>query len=339
MIQRSNFGRQNSTLGPVVLLAMFFFYREQAMANFFDSSCQENGDSSEPGAGDGFFSFKDTPTFKNDESSGRSFFDNASAMGEHQESFFKSPSKGEKFSLDLSGTFSKSEGVVIESEPTFLAPFSKTPPRKRQNQGPSPSTASRPPYSANPTRHENTPLPLQRLGAQDSPNFASSNTQVSGGAFPFPQQSAPGDTTVAYDQDFQKMNSQQTTSTHCSPVPVIGSQAPPMRELGDAWGAHLRDSQGNYHQEDVPKSMRFESSHEAKDVLPGNNVGKNLEGTALPPRKSGNSVCKGSAAALPQIDNQEFVGKTCGQDSRPVEEIKGSVQQLLVCFITLFVAV
>ena len=112
-----------------------------------------------------------------------------------------------------------------------------------------------------------------------------------------------------------------------------------MRELGDAWGAHLRDSQGNYHQEDVPKSMRFESSHEAKDVLPGNNVGKNLEGTALPPRKSGNSVFKGSAAALPQIDNQEFVGKTCGQDSRPVEEIKGSVQQLLVCFIILFVDV
>ena len=151
MIKRSNYGRQNSTLGPVVLLAMFFFYREQAMANFFDSSCQENGNSSEPGAGDGFFSFKDTPTFKNNESSGRSFFDNLSAMGEHQESYLKSPSKEKKFSLDLSGTFSKSEGVVIESDPTFLAPFSKTPPRKRQNQGPSPSTASQPPHSADPT--------------------------------------------------------------------------------------------------------------------------------------------------------------------------------------------
>ena len=307
------------------------------MANFFDISCQENGDSSKPGAGDSFFSFKDTPSlFKNNESSGMSFFDNASAMGEPQESFFKSPSKEKEFSLDSSGTFSKSEGVVIESEPTFLAPFSRTPPRKRQNQGPSPSTASQPPHSADPTRQESTPLPLHRLGAQESLKVASSNTQVSSGAFPFPQQSAPGDTDVASDQ---KMNSQQTTSTHCSPVPVIGSQAPPMKELGDAWGASSRDSQGNYHQEDVSKSMMFESSHGAKEVLPGNNVGKNLEGTALPPRKIGDSVCKGNAAALPQSDNQEFVGKTCGQESRPVEETKGSVQQLLVSFIILFVAV
>merc|ERR1719260_630928 len=95
-----------------------------------------------------------------------------SHLGDHssttQESFFKSPSKEKEFSLDLSGTFSKSEGVVIESEPTFLAPFSRTPPRKRQNQGPSPSTASRSPHSADPTRHESTPLPLQQLGAQDS---------------------------------------------------------------------------------------------------------------------------------------------------------------------------
>merc|ERR1719285_1269382 len=106
-------------------------------------------------------------------------------MGEPQESFFKSPSKEKDFS------FSKSEGVVIESEPTFLAPFSRTPPRKRQNQGPSPSTDSQPPHSADPTRHESTPLPFQRLGAQDSPKVASSNTQVSGGAFSFPLQSAP----------------------------------------------------------------------------------------------------------------------------------------------------
>ena len=296
------------------------------MAYFFESSCPENGDSSKP-----------APPYKNDESSGRSFFDNASAMGEPQESFFKSPSKEKEFSLDLSGTFSKSEGVVIESEPTFLAPFSRTPPRKRQNQGPSPSTASQPPHSADTTRHESTPLPLpQQLGAHDSLKVASSNTQVSSGAFPFPQQSAPGDTNVASDQ---KMNSQRTTSTHCSPVPVIGSQAPPMRKLGDAWGASSRDSQGNSHQEDVSKSMMFESSHGAKEVLPGNNVGKNLECTALPPKKTGDSVCKGNAAALPQNDNQEFAGKTCGQKSRPVEETKGSVQQLLVSFIILFVAV
>ena len=112
-----------------------------------------------------------------------------------------------------------------------------------------------------------------------------------------------------------------------------------MRELGDAWGESSRDSQGNYHQEDVSKSMRFESSHGTKEVLPGNNVGKNLEGMALPPRKTRDSVCKGNAAALSQIDNQEFVGTTCGQESRPVEETKGSVQQLLVSFIILFVDV
>merc|ERR1711953_405695 len=44
----------------------------------------------------------------------------------------------------------------------------------------------------------------------------------------------------------------------------------------------------------------------------------------------GDSVCKGNAATPPQIDNQQMAGKACGQESRPVEETKGSVQQLLV---------
>ena len=82
------------------------------MANLFNSS---GGDGSS--GGDNFSLFKkEAPLFKNEEQAeGSVFGDNSS--------FF-----GSAFSKPLDGT--------TEAEPTFLAPFSRTPPRKRQNQGP-----------------------------------------------------------------------------------------------------------------------------------------------------------------------------------------------------------
>ena len=82
------------------------------MANLFDSS---GGDGSS--GGDNFSLFKkEAPLFKNEEQAEGSLFgDNSSFFG---------------------SAFSKPGDGTTEAEPTFLAPFSRTPPRKRQNQGP-----------------------------------------------------------------------------------------------------------------------------------------------------------------------------------------------------------
>ena len=82
------------------------------MANMFNSS---GGDGSS--GGDNFSLFNnEAPLFKNEEQAEGSVFGDSS-------SFF-----GSAFSNPGDGT--------TGAEPTFLAPFSRTPPRKRQNQGP-----------------------------------------------------------------------------------------------------------------------------------------------------------------------------------------------------------
>ena len=88
------------------------------MANLFDSS---GGDGSS--GGDNFSLFKkEAPLFKNEEQAEGSLFgDNSSFFG---------------------SAFSKPGDGTTEAEPTFLAPFSRTPPRKRQNQGPPPASQS-----------------------------------------------------------------------------------------------------------------------------------------------------------------------------------------------------
>ena len=82
------------------------------MANLFNSS---GGDGSS--GGDNFSLFNnEAPLFKNEEQAEGSLFgDNSSFFG---------------------SAFSKPGDGTTEAEPTFLAPFSRTPPRKRQNQGP-----------------------------------------------------------------------------------------------------------------------------------------------------------------------------------------------------------
>ena len=82
------------------------------MANLFNSS---GGDGSS--GGDNFSLFNnEAPLFKNEEQAeGSVFGDNSSFFG---------------------SAFSKPGDGTTEAEPTFLAPFSRTPPRKRQNQGP-----------------------------------------------------------------------------------------------------------------------------------------------------------------------------------------------------------
>ena len=95
-----------------------------------------------PGGGDNFF--KDAPLFKNDEQAEGSVFGDSSSSGFD---IFngKSPSSSKKrgSSTDFgSSALSKPEDGSTEAEPTFLAPFSRTPPRKRQKQGPPPTPAS-----------------------------------------------------------------------------------------------------------------------------------------------------------------------------------------------------
>jgi len=111
------------------------------MSNFFSSS----GADDPPSGGNNFFSFKDAPQFKSDKSeeqAGAPFSGNSSfSGGGDHDGFFKpsSASKNEGGFLDFDSALSKPE-----VEPTFLAPFSRTPPRKRQNQGPPPTPVCQP---------------------------------------------------------------------------------------------------------------------------------------------------------------------------------------------------
>jgi len=112
------------------------------MSDFFSSSGAED----HPSGSDNFFSFKEAPLFNNDKSEkqagGLFFGNNSSSGGGDHESFFKpsSASKNEGSFLDFDGALSKPE-----VEPTFLAPFTRTPPRKRQNQGPPSTPICQPP--------------------------------------------------------------------------------------------------------------------------------------------------------------------------------------------------
>ena len=135
----------------VPISTILVFSEENRMANFFSTpgADDQRPDSSHPSGGDNFFSFNDAPLFKNDDNSGGSFFGESSSSGgggDH-ESFFKPSfaSKNEGSFLDFGSTFSKPEGSSTDAEPTFLAPLSRTPPRKRQNQGPSPTPVCQPP--------------------------------------------------------------------------------------------------------------------------------------------------------------------------------------------------
>ena len=154
------------------------------MASFFDSSRvdeEQPGDSCRPrDGGEEFFSFNDAPLFKNkEEPVGGLFFGDGSSKEENHQGFFRTPSKKDDNSLDFA--FPKPEGGLGDTEPKFLAPFSRTPPSKSQNQGPSPTPTSQAPRTGDEStkkKSNSDVLPLQKLGDQDHRTFFPSNIQL-----------------------------------------------------------------------------------------------------------------------------------------------------------------
>merc|ERR1712013_835066 len=58
-------------------------------------------------------------------------FGDGSAKEENHQGFFRTPSKKDDNSLDFRSAFLKPEEGLGDTEPTFLTPFSRTPPSKR----------------------------------------------------------------------------------------------------------------------------------------------------------------------------------------------------------------
>jgi len=217
------------------------------MSNFFSSS----GADDHPSGGDHFFSFKD----ETEEQTGGSFFGNDSSSGDADSgSFFKpaSASKNEGNFLDFGSAFSKPE-----AEPTFLAPFSRTPPRKRQNQGPPPTPICQPSLqqSAAGAKMENSnTMPQQFNGNSNSsngsqvrrpshsaasslepaPSAHSSNSQTFGGASASPaQQNSNTQSSAVPGKGYNEVNSpswsMSSTQQH-GPGTGSGSLVHPMED-------------------------------------------------------------------------------------------------------------
>ena len=198
------------------------------MANFFNSAGTDD-QRPESSHGDDFFSFK------NDENSGGSIFGNSSSSGGggDQESFFKpsTASKNEESFFDFGSAFPKPEGNSTEAEPTFLAPFSRTPPRKKQNQGPPPTPSSQSTFlqqSAGLAKMECSSTSSPQLskgdgnsslgrssrsavpGLESALTAPSSNSQTFGGASASPAQKNPNtQINAAQGKGFNEVDSQQ----------------------------------------------------------------------------------------------------------------------------------
>jgi len=217
------------------------------MANFFSSSGADDlrPDPSHPSGGDNFFSFKD------DDNSGGLFFGDSSSSGgggDH-ESFFKpsSASKNDGSFLDFGSAFSKPEVSSTEAEPTFLAPFSRTPPRKRQNQGPPPTPVCHPPLqhpAGAKMEGSNTSSPQFKVDANSSlgrpsrsavPGLEptpSSNSQTFGGALAYPaQQFSNTQINAEPGKGFNEVNSQSMFSTQHGPGIGFDGQVGPTKEI------------------------------------------------------------------------------------------------------------
>ena len=286
------------------------------MASFFDSSRvdeEKSGDSSRPGDGrKDFFSFNDAPLFKNkEEPVGGLFFGDGSSKEENQQGFFRTPSKKDPNSHDIA--FLKPEGGLGDTEPTFLAPSSRTPPSKRQNQGPSPTPARQAPHtgdeSAKKESNSDVLSSLQRLGDQDPRTFDPSNIPTSGRASSF----AP----FGLDQGFEGTNSLSTTGTNF--VSSTVSRASSKREEG---------GQGGYRQrEEVSGTENLESTRLSKEGVPNNNIGRNekVESTTMASGRMDSTGVRNSSA---QPIGQEFgvSHPALGQNLVPM-------QQLLVRFV------
>jgi len=275
------------------------------MANFFSSSGADDlrPDPSHPSGGDNFFSFKD------DDNSGGLFFGDSSSSGgggDH-ESFFKpsSASKNDGSFLDFGSAFSKPEVSSTEAEPTFLAPFSRTPPRKRQNQGPPPTPVCHPPlqHSAGGAKMEgsNTSSPqfkvdtnssLRRPSRSAVPGLEptlSSNSQTFGGALASPaQQYSNTKINAEPGKGFNEVNSQSMFSTQQQHGPGIGfdGQVGPTKEI-------QKSSKGfdehNQQSKEMSSGLMFESKCGIEEAGPKLGREEKFGDTAMPMGEMGGS--------------------------------------------------
>jgi len=298
------------------------------MANFFSSSGADDQrpDSSHLGGGDDFFSFKDAPLFKSDEKSGGSFFGDSSSSvsgGDHG-NFFK-PSGAS----NNEGSFLDFDGSSSEAEPTFLAPFSRTPPRKRQNQGP----VSQPPlqhpaavakmdcsYASSPQlvkgdANSSLGRPGRSAvvpGLEPAPTAPSSNSQTFDGTLASPaQQNSKVQINAASHQSFNKVNSPSTCSTqqHGSGF-SFDDQVGPAKELQRSsygFDEHLQQSK------EMSSSMMFESKHEVDVMSHVVGTEEKFQDTAVPMGRTGSSI-----------------GEVKSGGGHLVGEGQGFLQQLLV---------
>ena len=291
------------------------------MASFFDSSRvdeEKPGDSSRPGGGgEDFFSFNDAPMFKNkEEPVGGLFFGDGSSKEENQQGFFRTPSKKDDNSLDFA--FPKPEGGLGDTEPTFLTPFSRTPPSKRQNQGPSPTPTSQAPHTGEESAKKESNsdvLPLQRLGEQDSRTNVPSNTPTSGRASPFTHRSS----LLGLDQGFEGTNSLSTTGNNF--VSSTVSKASPKWEEE----ASFRGAQGGHRQrEEVSGTANLEFTRLSEEGVTNNNIGR-IEKVESMTMASGRMDSTGVRNSSAQPIGQEF-----GVSHPALSQNLGSMQQLLV---------
>jgi len=297
------------------------------MASFFDSSRvdeEKSGESSRPrGGGEDFFSFNDAPLFKNkEEPVGGLFFGDGSSKEENQQGFFRTPSKKDGNSLDFA--FLKPEEGLGDTEPTFLAPFSRTPPSKRQNQGPSPTPASQAPHTGDESakKESNSDVPsLQRLGDQDPRTFDPSNIPSSGRASSFAHRSSP----LGLDQGFEGTNSFSTTDNNF--ISSTASKASPKREEE----ASFQGAQGGHRQREVVSgTANLESTRLSKEGVPSNNIGRSEKVESMT-MASGRMDSTGVRNSSAQPIGQEFgvSHPALGQNLGPMQQLLGRHMQHL----------
>ena len=311
------------------------------MANFFSSSGPDDqGPDSSHLSGGGDF-FKDAPLFKNDENAGGSFFgDSSSSVGGGDHGSFFKPSGASK----NEGSFLDCDGSSTEAEPTFLAPFSRTPPRKKQNQGPPPTPVSQPPlqhsagvanmecnYASSPQLVKGDANPsLGRPSRSAVPGLEpalvapSSNGQTFDGVA---QQNSNTQINAASHTGFNEVNSQQ----HGTGI-SFDAQVGPVEELqksSNGFDEHRQQSKEMY------SSMMFESKC-GVDVM-SHKVGKEekFQDTDLPLGRMGGSWGEVKSGGQPvgrgptgaHVQGEHLVG-----------EGKGLLQQLLVWKVHLIIS-
>ena len=299
------------------------------MANFLSTSGADDQRSDSPrlDGGDDFFSFK------TGENSGGSFFGNSSLSGggRDHESFFK---MNEESVLDFGSAFSKPEGSSTEAEPTFLAPFSRTPPRKKQNQGSPPTPVYQPPlqHSAGAAKMDcsstSSPHSLGLSSRRAVPGLEpglsapSSNSQTFGGALPSPvQQNSNTQIKAASGTVLDEVNAQSMCSTqqHGTGIGVHG-KCDPVKELQES-SKDFDEHRQKF--KEMSGGLMFESKCGVEAV--GNNVRKEEKfgDTSLPLGRVGGSVGEFKSGGEPMGREPTGGGHLVGGG-------QGLLQQLLV---------